>query len=122
MNKFSAVIEIIGVNPFVRIPDKILIDLQQDAKKERGPIPVKGTLNGKPYIQTVVKFQGLWRLYLNTPMRTATNTTVGDTVIVEVEFDPTSREIPIPKLFLNELNKDKIAKKAFEKLPHYRQK
>jgi hypothetical protein len=68
IHKFQATIDIIGINPFVFIPENILKDIFKQAGKEKGPIPVKGTINAKPYKQTLVKFKGYWRLYINTTM------------------------------------------------------
>jgi hypothetical protein len=122
MYTFSATIEIIDINPYVEVPQDILQSLLKDAKKQSGPIPVKGKLNGKLYKQTVVKFRGLWRLYLNTPMREVTQTIVGDKVTVEIMYDAKPRTVPIPKAFAEMLYKHKQAKEAFEKLSPYRQK
>jgi hypothetical protein len=36
------VIEIIGINPFVFIPENILENIFEQAGKNKGPIPVKG--------------------------------------------------------------------------------
>ena len=120
--KFPATIDIIDINPFVPVPDQVMRKLQKDAKKDKGPIPVKGTLEDKPYKQTVVKFRGMWRLYLNTPMRQASKTHVGDKVTVEIEFDPKPRTVPIPKQFSEALANNKQAKVAFDNLPPYHQK
>lgn len=122
MQKFTATIQKIDINPYVPIPCDILSQILKDAGKEKGPIPVRGTLQGKPFIQTLVKFCKLWRLYINTPMCAASHTKVGDTVTIEICFDPSPRMIPTPKLFTEALAKNKIAKEAFEKLPPYRQK
>jgi hypothetical protein len=121
LHTFSAEIEIIGVNPYVEVPSDILNALQNESKKTSA-IPVKGTLNGKPYTQTVMKYSGLWRLYLNTPMRSATKTHVGDTVKVEIEYDPADRSVPIPKDFAEALSKNPAAKTAFEKMSPSHQK
>lgn len=122
MQKFVATIEIIGVNPYVPLPDKSLKRLQKDAGRDRGPIPVRGILKGMPFVQTLVKYAGEWRLYLNTPMRTSTKTKVGDRVTVELGFDPKPRIVPIPPQLAGALAKNRKAKDTFEKLPPSRQK
>lgn len=63
---FLATIEIIGINPFVFVPEEILKFIFEKAGKSKGPIPVKGTMNSIPYTQTLMKFRGEWRLYINT--------------------------------------------------------
>ena len=60
MNEFIAEIEIIGINPFVSVPENILTELFKNAGKVKGPIPIRGFLNGKPYQQTLVKYKGKW--------------------------------------------------------------
>ncbi len=122
MQKFTDVIKIIGVNPYVRLPEKDLKQIQKDAGRDKGPIPVRGKLNGQPFIQTLVKYAGAWRLYLNTPMREATKTKVGDSVAVELEFDNKPRLVPMPVQLAAAFDKNKKAKDAFYKLPPSRQK
>lgn len=120
--KFSSIVEIVDINPYVPIPNKVLRELQKAAKKDKGSIPVKGTLKGKYFTQTVVKFRGLWRLYLNTYMREDTGVAVGDRVTVKLEFDPEPIIVPIPKQLAAELAKNNQAKKAFASLPPSHQK
>jgi hypothetical protein len=122
MVSYSGVIKIIGVNPYLSVPKKILSAIFKQSGKEKGPIPVKGTLNGKPFIQTLVKYQGEWRLYLNTPMRKAAGIDVGDKGIVEIAFDPKPRLEPMPPKFKLALSKDKTAKSTYEKLIPSRKK
>lgn len=120
--KFSAIVKIIDINPHVYIPNNVLRQLQKDAGKVKGPIPVRGVLNGKPVMQSVVRFRGAWRLYLNTQMRQDDRVDVGDAVTVEVEFDKEPRIVPIPPQLTMVLEKNKQARLAFEKLPPSRQK
>ncbi len=122
MQKFTGTIEIVDINPYLEIPTNVLDYLQKEAKKDKSPIPVKGKLNGMPFLQTLVKFRLLWRLYLNTPIRDSTQTKVGDRVTIEIGYDPKPRKIVIPKSFAQALEENKLAKKTFEKLPPYRQK
>jgi hypothetical protein len=122
MHTFTAKVGKIGINPYVQVPDDILLKLQQAAKKEKGPIPVKGTLQGKPFLANVVRYRGVWRLYLNTPMRQAANVDVGDQVTVGLQFDNTPRTVPAPREFELALSKNKQAKETFEQLVPSRQK
>jgi hypothetical protein len=122
MHTFSAKVGKIDINPYVQVPDDILLRLQRDAKKEKGPIPVKGTLQGKPFLANVVRYRGMWRLYLNTEMRRAANVDVGDQVTVGLQIDSAPRTVPTPREFELALSKNKQAKQAFEKLAPSRQK
>jgi len=68
---FPTAIRKIGVNPYVLVARDVLSDLFRQAERRRGPIPVTGTLNRKAFTQTLVKFRGHWRLYINGPMVTS---------------------------------------------------
>jgi hypothetical protein len=122
MHSFTSKIYKIGVNPYVLLPKGILDKLFSDAGKSKGPIPVKGKLNGNSYLQTLVKYSGKWRLYLNGPMLKSAFLGVGDMANIEIEFDPELRTISMhPKLKLA-LTKNKKAATVFEQLPPYRKK
>jgi hypothetical protein len=122
MRSFSSKVQIIGVNPYVLLPASVLKKLFLQAGKDKGPIPVKGKLNGNAFIQTLVKYSGKWRLYLNTPMRKTAGIDTGEIANVEIEFDPEPRIIKMHTKLKDALSKNKEARKAFEKLPPYRQK
>ena len=122
MESFTAKILKIGINPYVGLPDEVLNTLFKQADKNKGPIPVRGTLDGKRFKQTLVKYQGAWRLYLNTQMRQAAGIDVGDDAKVEIEFDPEPRIVPTHPKFAQALSKNRKAKAAFERLARSRQK
>jgi hypothetical protein len=114
---FTATIEIIGINPFVYLPDEVLQSLFVQASKTKGTIPVKLTIDGHEFPQTLIKYSSHWRLYLNTPMRKAAGKEVGATAQFEVWFDPEKREIPVhPKLAIA-LKANQKAKEVFDSLP-----
>ncbi|MEQ1798502.1 MAG: YdeI/OmpD-associated family protein [Lacibacter sp.] len=116
MKIFSAYIDKIGVNPFVFLPEQVLNHIFKQAGKEKGTIPVRGKLDGHPFIQTLVKYSGAWRLYLNTPMRKAAGKDVGDTIKVEIEFDPVERIIAMHPKLKEALEKNKKAKSVFDQI------
>ena len=122
MERFTAKISKIGINPYVGLPEDVLNTLFKQADKNKGPIPVRGTLDGKRFKQTLVKYQGAWRLYLNTQMRQAAGIDVGDDTKVEIEFGPEPRIVPIHPKFSRALSKNKEAKASFEKLAPSRQR
>ncbi len=122
VQKFSAKIYKIGINPVVDPPDNVLAALFGQALKSKGPIPVRGRLNGADFIQTLVKYQGFWRLYVNGEMLRDSGLKVGDTANVEIEFDPRPREVPFPPKFAIALEDDKTAKAEFDKLTPGRRK
>jgi len=119
--KFSSVIEIIGVNPFVYLPPKVLEFIFAQAGKNKGKIPVRIKMDSHEFAQTLVRYSGHWRLYLNTPMRRAAKKEVGDSANFEIAFDPKERIIKPHPAFLKALKQNKAAKKIFDHLPPYRQ-
>ena len=113
---FKAVIQIIGANPYIFVPDNILKEIFIRAGKDRGPIPIYGKINGKDYRQTLVKYKGLWRLYINTGMLSHSPEHIGETVSMTINHDTRDRSIiPHPKL-IAALNENPEAKKTFDEL------
>ncbi|MES2829469.1 MAG: YdeI/OmpD-associated family protein [Bacteroidota bacterium] len=116
MLAFKAKIEIIGINPFVFLPDKLLAALFEQVGRSKGPIPIKGEVNGKPYTQTLIKFSGAWRLYINTTMLDNSPKRIGETIQITVGIDNADRTIsPHPDL-IKALEKNKKAKEVFDSL------
>jgi hypothetical protein len=122
MPKFSSKIFKLGINPVVDVPVRALEIIFTQAGRSTRPIPVRGRLNGSEFLQTLVKYKGAWRLYLNGPMLKASGLKVGDLAEVVVEFDPTPRVVPMPALLSGALRKDPKARSAFRELSPSRQK
>lgn len=122
MHQFTASLEIIVGNPFVFVPSNILHALFQQAHKDKGPIPIRGTVNGKPYQQTLVRYSGDWRLYINMNMLKDSPRRIGEQIQVEVEFDPSDRTIKPHPDFSKALADNEVARAAFERLTPSRQK
>jgi Domain of unknown function (DUF1905)/Bacteriocin-protection, YdeI or OmpD-Associated len=122
MKSFSAKIAKIGINPYVSLPEEVLESIFEQAGKAKGPIPVRGTVNRQAFTQTLVQYQGAWRLYINGVMREAAGIDVGDEAHIRLEFDPTTRMEPMHPRLEAMLARNKTAKTAFEKLIPSRQK
>lgn len=116
MFSFHAEIHIIGVNPFVFVPEVILFQLFQEAGKDKGPIPIHGQINGKTYTQTLVKYSGVWRLYINTSMLKNSPKRIGETIHLTLAYDPQTREIDIHPLLAAALEENQEAGFVFAKL------
>lgn len=113
MPLFTSRIARIGVNLYVTPAAGVLRAIFAQAKRKTSPIPVRGTLQGAPFQQTLVRYAGAWRLYLNGPMLKAAGIAadgsgaghgrqplkVGDRVRVELAFDPAPRTFPMPPAF-----------------------
>jgi hypothetical protein len=122
MEHFTAQIEIIGINPFVFVPEEILHAIFKKAGKDKGPVPVCGTINGSEFIQTLVKYSGEWRLYINTIMLKDSPKRVGETVHISMDFDPRNRMVEIHPALLKALADNPEAKETFDRLAPSRQK
>ncbi|WP_010255703.1 YdeI/OmpD-associated family protein [Treponema primitia] len=121
IHKFKADIDMIGINPFVFVPENILKDIFKQAGKEKGPIPIKGNINDKPYKQTLVKFKGYWRLYINTTMLKNSPDRIGETIKLSITFDSSERKITPHPEFVKALEENGNAKIVFDGLPPSRQ-
>jgi hypothetical protein len=122
MKSFSAKIAKIGINPYVSVPEGVLQRIFEQAGKSTGPIPIRGRVNGKSFAQTLVKYGGAWRLYINGIMRETAGMDVGDDVYISIEFDPASRIEPMHPRLGDALARNKPAKAAFERLIPSRQR
>ena len=127
---FSPRILIINGNPYVRPPQALLESIFRQAGKDKGPISVRGKLNEAPFQQSVVRYQGDWKLYINGIMAKkagldytgSITAIVGREVKVEVEFDPHPPTYPMIEPFQKALNKHPRAKSAYEQLTPGRKK
>lgn len=115
-NHFTAQLEIIGINPFVFIPEKILNEIFQTSEKNKSPIPVKGTVNGKEFKQNLMKYLGEWRLYINLTMLKDSPKRIGETIEVSVEFDNSDRTISIHPQLDKAIKENPVALQNFENL------
>ncbi|SFO40203.1 Bacteriocin-protection, YdeI or OmpD-Associated [Paenimyroides ummariense] len=122
MFKFKAQLEIIGINPFVYIPDEVLDAVFKEAGRNKGPIPINGTINEKAYTQTLVRFKGAWRLYINTIMLSDSPRRIGEYLDVTIKFDPLDRSVEPHPDFALALQKNKTAEKVFLQIPPFLRK
>lgn len=114
--KFNSDIKIIGINPYVFLPENVLLEIFKQSKKDKGHIPVCGTVNGQKFRQTLVKYKGEWRLYIYTTMLKDSPRRIGEEIIIEISYDPESRVIDMPISLQDALKADLYAKTIFDKL------
>jgi Domain of unknown function (DUF1905)/Bacteriocin-protection, YdeI or OmpD-Associated len=124
--RFSSVIEIRGVNPYVYVDAKLASCLKENWRK---PLPVMVQINGQPMtpwrINMMPAGEGNYYLYLHATVRKASGTKVGDRVTVQLSFDNDYRGGPahvLPTWFSTALEKDPGAKKAWNALIPSRKK
>jgi hypothetical protein len=120
--KFTATIVKLGINPVVDPPDEVLANVFAQAGRSKGPVPVCGFINGAEYVQTLVRYRGKWRLYINGEMLKASGLDVGDTANIEIGYDPRPRNPPMPTTLAEALARNNAARIAFEKMTPSRQK
>lgn len=113
---FSAAIDLIGINPFVFLPEPVLQAIFKQAGKSKSPVPVQGTVNGNPYRQTLVKYAGEWRLYINLEMLARSPQRIGEQIAITIAFDPDDRKIEIHPRLKEALQHNKDAMQVFEVL------
>lgn len=118
---YKSELKIIGINPYVDVPDDLLQLLFTASGKSKGYIPITGKVNANPYKQTLVKFKGEWRLYINTTMLKNSPKRIGEIIELSVRFDPKPRTIDAPEQFISALKKEKTAKVVFDTLSPSRQ-
>lgn len=124
--QFRSVIEILGVNPYVLVSAGRAAQIRKSWRK---PFPVRVRLNGRPEkawrINMMPVGDGSFYLYLHGDIRKASDTKVGDTVTVELEFDDEYQSgpaHPMPPWFRDALEKNRKAKQAWSKLIPSRKK
>ncbi|GFH41968.1 hypothetical protein Hs30E_05190 [Lactococcus hodotermopsidis] len=119
--EFTDELKIIGANPYLTVPVAILRAIFADAKKSTGPIQVKGEINGKAYKQTLVKYSGAWRFYVNMTMLKKSPERIGESCTVTIAFDPVSRKFAMPEKLRLALAETPQAQQVFDRLSPSRQ-
>lgn len=127
---FSAKIAIIIGNPYVRPPDDVLESIFKQAGKRTSPIPIKGTINGAAFQQSLVRYAGDWRLYVNIIMAKVANIPyaksiseiVGQEASFAITYNPKPLEYTMVPFLKKALNENPTAKANWDKLIPSRQK
>ncbi|MDR4950846.1 YdeI/OmpD-associated family protein [Chryseobacterium sp. ES2] len=115
-NSFTATLEIIGINPFVFIPEEILEEIFNESGRNKSPIAVKGTVNGKEFKQNLMKYLGEWRLYVNLIMLKNSPKRIGEVIEVILEYDDSDRSISIHPQLEKAIKESTVATANFENL------
>ena len=79
-------------------------------------------VNDIVYKQTLVKYSGEWRLYINNKMLKNSTQLIGKTIVISIEFDSSDRTIVSHPTLIKALNENLEAKEKFNSLPPYLQK
>jgi hypothetical protein len=111
-HRFSATIFKAGINPCVDVPLEVSAALGKN-----GYIPVCGTLNGHAFQAGLVSLgHGRHRLFINGQMRKLAGVDAGDTVALELEYDPEPRRVAAPPALQDALAADPAVAAAWERL------
>jgi hypothetical protein len=118
--RFSSVIDIHGINPYVRVSAEHAAVLKKGWRKA---LPVLVRVNGKPdrpwRINLMPIGDGSFYLYLHGEVRKASSTKPGDLIEVELQFDEEYRAgptHPMPPYFSEALEQNQRAKQAWNAL------
>ncbi|MFD2721972.1 YdeI/OmpD-associated family protein [Hymenobacter monticola] len=121
MHTFTATLELIGVNPFVSVPAEVLAAVFARAGRSKGPIRVHGAVNGQPYQQTLVRYAGQWRLYINLMMLSNSPKRIGESLVIALDYNPEPPLILRCPAFEQALVETPAAKQVFAGLSPSRQ-
>ncbi|HEV7783586.1 MAG TPA: YdeI/OmpD-associated family protein [Chitinophagaceae bacterium] len=115
---FKAMIYKTGINLCVDVPLRITAKMTPT----KGYIPIKGTINGHSFVQTLVPVKDApYRLFVNGPMLKGSRTKLGDIVRFAIEQDIAERKEPFPPAFKKALASNELIT-VFEQLTPGRQK
>ncbi|HEX3628393.1 MAG TPA: DUF1905 domain-containing protein [Verrucomicrobiae bacterium] len=124
--RFRSIIQIQKINPYVLVSAKPAARIRKDWRK---PFPVRVRVNGKPEkpwrINMMPAGDGTFYLYLHAHVRKASDTKVGDTITIELEFDDEYKSgpaHPMPSWFKDALDRNRSALQAWGLLIPSRQK
>ncbi len=124
--RFSAVVKIRGINPYVFVSRVRARSIQADWRR---PMPVRVRIDEKPRVPWRINLMpagdGSYYLYLHNDIRKAAKVSVGDRVHVAIAFDANYKGGPIeplPPSFKAALQKNSKARTHWQSLPPSRQK
>lgn len=115
---FGGTIKKVGINPCIDAPLRVGREFGT-----RGYIPVRGTINGAAFVQTLVPVGGgRHRLFINRIMLDAAGVEVGDRIEVTVRRNRSVRQEPVPPLFAKAMKASAVASATWTTLTPSRRK
>ncbi len=111
--RFTAVLQADArtAGTFVRVPVEIV-----EGFHVHGRVPVKGTLNGFPFLGTLMPADGGHVLAVNRQVRTGAAAHPGEPVSVVLRLDPEPRHVGAPPDLAAALKKSAAAQRAWDRL------
>ncbi len=96
-----------------QVPDEIVEALGAGKRP-----PVRVTINGYTYRNTVAVMGGVYMLGVSGEHRAAADVAGGDTVDVDLELDTAPREVTVPDDFATALDAEPAARRTFDSLSY----
>lgn len=96
-----------------------------DPEKEfgrKGRVPVRGTINGAPFRNSLCHMRGEWFMVVNKELREAAGVKAGDTVTIQLDVDIEKRVMEVPPWLRKVIAADAKAQGFWEKLAYTHQK
>jgi hypothetical protein len=112
--RFRTTLELAGKTATgFRVPAEIVAALGTSKRP-----PVRVTINGHTYRNTVAVYGGVFMLGVSAENREAAGVQAGDELDVDIELDTAPREVSIPPDFADALDADADARRAFDRLSY----
>ena len=112
--RFRTTLELAGKTATgFRVPAEIVAALGTSKRP-----PVRVTINGHTYRNTVAVYGGVFMLGVSAENREAAGIQAGDELDVDIELDTAPREVSIPPDFADALDADADARRAFDRLSY----
>ena len=109
--RFETTMTLVGNNTGIEVPPEVIEALGAGKKP-----PVKVTVNGYEYRNTVAVMGGKYMISFSSDKRAATGIQGGDPIVVDLELDTTPRTVEVPDDFAAALDATPGAREAFDRL------
>jgi hypothetical protein len=112
--RFRAILELAGKTATgFRVPAEVVASLGPSKRP-----PVRVTINGHTYRNTVAVYGGVFMLGVSAENRAAAGVQAGDELDVDIELDTAPREVAVPTDFADALDTDADARRFFDGLSY----
>ena len=109
--RFETTMTLVGNNTGIEVPPEVIEALGAGKKP-----PVKVTVNGYEYRNTVAVMGGKYMISFSSDKRAATGIQGGDPIVVDLELDTAPRTVEVPHDLLAALDAAPGAREAWERL------
>ena len=109
--RFETTMTLVGNNTGIEVPPEVIEALGAGKKP-----PVKVTVNGYEYRNTVAVMGGKYMISFSSDKRAATGIQGGDPIVVDLELDTAPRTVEVPHDLVAALDAAPGAREAWERL------